>query len=99
MPLGAVLVPPAAVARQQRVDGAEQVAVRAGPGFDDRQTGRGVRHEDVEQPVLLAGKELLALAGEVVYPRLCSGSDLDRLGTHGLILPRRGKPGADVTVA
>ena len=47
----AVPVPPAVVGRQQVGQGREQVVVAAGAGLDDRDAGRRVRHEHVQQPV------------------------------------------------
>ena len=51
VPGAAVPVPPAVVAGEQHVELGEQVVVAAGAGLEDRDPGRRVRHEDVQQPV------------------------------------------------
>ena len=47
----AVPVPPAVVGGQQVAQRGQQVGVAARAGLDHRQTGGGVRHPDVQQPV------------------------------------------------
>ena len=60
-----VPVPPAVVGRQQVRQRREQVVVRPGPGLEDRDAGRRVRDEHVQQPVAAPVDVLGALAGDV----------------------------------
>ena len=75
MPRRAVPVPPAVVGRQQVLERREQVVVAAGAGLEDREAGGGVRHEDVQQAVLLVGDERRALPGQVVHDVAAAGAD------------------------
>ena len=85
----AVPVPPAVVGGQQVVERREQVVVAAGAGLEDRDARGGVRHEHVQQPVLLAGDERGALPGQVVHDVAGAGADLERLATQGAARPAR----------
>jgi hypothetical protein len=78
-----VLVLPAVVGRQQVVQRGEQVVVGAGTGLEDRDARGGVRHEHVQQPVVLALHERGAVPGQVVHHLARAGVDLQQLGPHG----------------
>ena len=62
----AVAVQPV-LARQQSIQGVEEVIVGASPDLDDDEPGRGVRHEDREQPAVRpdVGEECAAGRGQV----------------------------------
>ena len=66
-------------------NGREQVAVAAGAELDQRDPRRGVRHEDVQQPVAAARRgpgELGALAGDVLHGLAAAGVHLNHLAVH-----------------
>ena len=95
---------PAIVARQQPVERGQQVVVRAGADLDDDEAGRGVRHEDRQQPVLGVdvGEERGALGGEIRQAAARAGPDGQLAGVYGKMLrsasrrrprpPRRRRP-------
>src|ERR1700710_2669801 len=80
---------PPIIARQQLVERGQQVVFGARAKFDDRDTGRRMRHKDVEQPVAGISDESVARGGHVVHARLPSGSYGDRLAAHPLIMAER----------
>ena len=59
---------PRSVARQQPVQGRHQVRIGARASSIDHDPGRGMRDEDDEQAVALAGDESLAVGGQIVQP-------------------------------
>ena len=63
VPGRAVPVPPAVVGRQQVRERREQVVVGPGPGLEDRDAGRRVRDEHVQQPVAAPVDVLGAVRG------------------------------------
>jgi hypothetical protein len=83
-----VRVPPAVVGRQQVAERAEQVVVAAGAGLDDRDAGRGVRDEQLQQPVPAVGHELLAVAGQVEDDLTVTGAVLACARLHAPIVAR-----------
>jgi selenocysteine lyase/cysteine desulfurase len=76
-----VPVLPAGVARQQPSQRGEQVVVAAGAGLDDRETGGGVWHPDMQQAITAIQKRL-ALLGDVPDNLAGAGPDLDLLAAH-----------------
>ena len=71
----AVAMDPAIVARQEPVQRRHQVRVGTGAQLHDDEAGRGMRHEDVEQAVALAGHEFLAGPGQVEQAAAPGGLD------------------------
>jgi len=71
----AVPVPPAVVARQNRVEGIEEVAVRARAQLHDHEAGRGMGDENVQQPVALALHEPSTVPGQVGEAGVRAGAD------------------------
>ena len=55
----------AVVARAAAVEGGQEVVVGARAELHDHEPGRGVRHEDRQQPVTLVGDEPRAGLGQV----------------------------------
>jgi hypothetical protein len=78
-----VPVAPAVVGRQEVAQGGEQVVVGAGPGLDDREPGRRVRHEDVQEPVAAVGDEVGRVAGQVEHDLLAARAVGAGLTVHG----------------
>ena len=86
VPRRSVLVPPPVVARQQRVERGHEVVVRPGAELDDHDTGGGMGHPDVEQPVAARGsvaEKPLAVGCEVEEAAAGPGPDLEQLGSQG----------------
>src|SRR5436190_2228129 len=75
VPGRAVAVPPAVVGRQQLVERAQQVAVTPRTRLDDREAGRRVRDEDVQQPVAPVVDEPGRVGREIVNDRSRSRPD------------------------
>jgi methylmalonyl-CoA mutase C-terminal domain/subunit len=74
MPRGTVAVPVAVVPGEEPVDQLGQIVLAPGAQLDQRQTGGGMRREDVQQPVAPPGAEPLRIPGEVdqsALARLC----------------------------
>ena len=83
VPGRAVPVPPAVVGGQQVVDGAvSRSSSEPAPVSMIASAGGGVRHEDVQQPVALAGDEPLGLGGDVPDGRAGPGPDGDHFTAH-----------------
>ncbi len=64
----AVLVNPARGPGKQPVEGSHQIRVGAGTQLHDYDSGRGMRDEDDEEAVALAGDEPFAGIGQIVQP-------------------------------
>src|SRR4051794_38677033 len=79
----AVRVPPPVIRGQQIAERGEQVVVGPAAGLEDRDAGRRMRHEDVQQPVSARlACEPAALAADVADNLARSGLDLERLRLH-----------------
>ena len=83
MPTRPVAVLPAVVGREQVAESGEQVVVGAGPGLEDRDPGRRVRDEQLQQAVALAGDERGAVTGQVQHGLGRAGAVVTGLGPHG----------------
>lgn len=88
-----VRVPPAIVGGQQIAEGGQQIVVTARAEFDDRDTRRRVRDEDVQQSVTRPVDERRALRREVEDDFRNSGPHIQHRALHNSILldsgPRR----------
>lgn len=71
----------AVVARQQLFQRVDEIVVRARAGLDYRHTRRGVRHEDVAQPVSMAAAERAHRVGEV-DDLSARRVDIEHIGIH-----------------
>ena len=71
------------------LDGRKQVVVAPGPGLQDRDPGRRVRHEDVQQPVPTPADERRAGVSDVQDHLVVPGVQLDQLGVPHLERERR----------
>jgi hypothetical protein len=78
-------VPPSVIARQQSVQGLDQVVVGAGAELHDHHACRGMRHEHGEEPVIGVdiGQEARAFCGQVEEPRMAPRLDADLAMLHG----------------
>lgn len=95
----------AILAGKQSIQRVEEVVVGAGADLDDHEPGRGVRHEDREQPIPLVGdivKEGSAGRCQVGDPAGRTRPDAERAGLYGKMLrsasrmrPRPPPAGAD----
>ena len=74
------------VPRQKALERSEQVPFGPRTCLHDGQPGRGVRHEDVDQAVTLAGAEPGQLVGQVDDAE-DRGVDVDLKGSQSSILP------------
>ena len=70
------------LARQQAIQGVDQVVIRSRAQLHDHDTARGMGHEDRQQPVVLVRHEPGAQGGQVREPALTAGPDRDLLGPH-----------------
>ena len=80
-----VPVPPAVVAREELLERGQQVLVRARAELHDHHAGRGVRHEDGEEPIGVAGdvrQERAALIRNVGDRRATPGLDGQLAALH-----------------
>jgi len=74
-----MLVP--VIAWKEASESGEQIAFRTGATFHEGKTGRGMRHEDIDQSVTPPGAEPLELRREIDDP-LPGGVDLDLGRVH-----------------
>jgi len=76
------------LARQESIEGVEQVVVGASPDLDDDETRGRVRHEDREQPVagIDIGEERRAGGGQVGQAAGRTGPDGELAGVYGKML-------------
>lgn len=84
---GAVAVLPAVVGGEQGVQCGEQVVVAARARLDDGHPGRGVRDEDVEEPVAAGrglAEELFAQVGQVGHRLVGAGGNVHDPGGEGV---------------
>src|SRR5260370_8528811 len=94
----AVRVHPLPAHREQFIERGEQVPVAASAKLDQRQPGRGMWHEHVQQTVTSPGHlagEPLALRRDVVHGLPTAGPHLDNVSFHTGFIPslrRRGNP-------
>src|SRR5690348_14628735 len=85
-------MPPAVVRGQYLRQGGQQVGVAARPEFHQRQSGGGVRHEHVQQPVAALrrrGGERGAGGRDVVHALAPPGGDADYFAFHAKRLWQR----------
>src|SRR5215831_6449703 len=78
-------MPPPVIGGQQVRKRREQVGVAAGTKLEQRHARRGVRHEDMQQPVAATRSrpgELRALAGDVPHRLPPAGSHPNDLALH-----------------
>ena len=61
---------PSIIARKQRPEKLDQVLVATGTRLENRHTRRGVRNEDIEQPIPLARYERRRLCSQIDGRRL-----------------------------
>ena len=89
----AVPVPPAVVGGEQVAQRREQVVVGARAGLDHRDPGGGVRHEQLQQAVALAGDEPGAVVGDVEHDLGCRrcGTRVSRTSSQLLLESRRAR--------
>jgi hypothetical protein len=78
---GAVPVTVAVVAREQVVERVLEIAFGSRPYLHQRQSGRGVGREYIDQAVAAAGGESLDGPGEIDH-RTSRGVDSEELGVH-----------------
>lgn len=83
-----VPVPIGVRTREESVDRILEIALRTGAGLDERQSGRGMRGEDVAEAVALAGTERSNELGQVDHPAPAR-RDV-KLVVHHVAEPRRG---------
>ena len=76
------------VVGQQSLEGGQEVVVGARPDLHDHESGRGVGHEDRQQPVTLAGDEPRARLGQVRQSRTDPGPDGELGRPYGKMLRR-----------
>jgi hypothetical protein len=81
---GAVAVLPPSVRRKKVFQRGKEVVVGAGACLDDRDARRGVRHEDVQQPVAAFTDILRRVVGEVEHGSPGAGADGDHLAVHAV---------------
>ncbi len=76
---------------QERVERGEQVLVRAGTGLEHRDTGRGVRHEHVQETVtgIDVAEKPFRLVGQVEDARPVAGRDVEKHRLHPADATRR----------
>ncbi len=77
------------VARQQAIEGGQQVLIGAGTDLDDDETGRGVRHEDGQEAVAAVGGfggEPRQITGQVDQPATATGPDRQLTRLYGKML-------------
>jgi hypothetical protein len=71
----------AIVSWQQAFECVEKVVVGPGAGFDDRDTGGGMRDEDIAQAVLVRAAKRTHHIGEV-HDSAPGGVDIEQVGVH-----------------
>ena len=79
---------PAVLAREQSVEGVEEIVVRSGADLEHHDTGRGMRDEDGQQAVLGldVGQECDARRGQVGDPASGSCPDREQASVYGKML-------------
>lgn len=77
-----VPVPPPIVARQDVIEGIDEVGITTGPRFHDGETGRRMRNEHRQEAVASPIGKLSRIRREIHNPPLMAGMDRDGRCVH-----------------